>query len=141
MIDIENIVIDKISKAVKAEFKDASVSGEYIESPKTFPFVSISEVDNYVYRRSQSLDNIENHALISFECNVYSNKINAKKKEAKQIASIIDSKMGSMGFTRTFRSQVPNIDRTIYRIVMRWSGVVSQPIETEEGTYFNVYWK
>lgn len=141
MIDVENIVVDKISKAVKLNFKDAYVSGEYIETPKSFPFVSISEVDNYIYKRSQTLDKIENHALVSFECNVYSNKTNGKKKEAKQIAAVVDEVMASIGFTRTFRNQVPNIDRTVYRILMRWTGVVSQPIETEEGTYFNVYWR
>jgi hypothetical protein len=69
-----------------------------------------------------------------YECNVYSDKENGKKAEAKQIADIVDNAMQSMKFTRTMRSQIPNQDRTIYRVTMRFEAVVGEPIVNNDGT-------
>jgi hypothetical protein len=63
-----------------------------------------------------------------YEINVYTNDSQGKKTKAKSIANVIDGQMSLMHFTRKFRSQTPNVDRTIYRITMRYSAVVREGI-------------
>lgn len=131
MIDIENIVFDRLAKAVRTLYSGASVYGEYVETPATFPCVTIVEADNNVLQRTRDLDKNEHYANLMYEINIYTNDTTAKKSKAKSIAAVIDDEMSAMLFTRTFRGQTPNIDRTIYRITLRYSGVVSEPKEVD----------
>lgn len=128
MIDIENIVFTRLSAAIRSAFRDATVYGEYVEAPASFPCVVIVEADNSVLERTRTLDNTENYAQVMYEINVYTNDSQGKKTKAKSIANVIDGQMSLMHFTRKFRSQTPNIDRTIYRITMRYSAVVREGI-------------
>lgn len=130
MIDIENIVFTNVATALRTAFSGISVYGEFVEVPASFPCVTIVEADNKVYERTRDLDGVEHYAEIMYEINIYTNNGNGKKTMAKSIAQEIDTVMSGMLFTRTFRGQTPNIDRTIYRITMRYSGVVREGIET-----------
>lgn len=47
MIDIENQIYTPIAKALRNKFSGIIVSGEYINAPPDFPYVSIVEQDNY----------------------------------------------------------------------------------------------
>ena len=134
MIDAENKVFDTVSKALKtAHGSTLFVTGEYVPSPPIFPAVSIAEADNYVATRYRTL-NIENAANVMYEINVYSNKTAGKKSEAKAIASTADETMASLGFVRTMRNTIPNLnDASIYRIVLRYSGVI---IPNDDETYY-----
>ena len=126
MIDIENDVYDYISKALTTQYQGIYVSGEYVPAPPSFPAVSIVEMNNRVFERMRTL-NIENAAVVTFECNVYSNKAAGKKAEAKEIASTLDSAFASIGFTRTMKNPVPNYkDATIHRIVCRYEAIVDK---------------
>lgn len=72
-------------------------------------------------------DDIENGVSVMWDMNVYSNKTAGKKAEAKAIANTADSVFAEIGFTRTFREQVPNINNaTIYRIVCRYEAVIDK---------------
>jgi hypothetical protein len=68
-----------------------------------------------------------------YECNVYSDKATGKKTEARSIAKLVDETMQDMKFTRTFFQPMPNLDRTIYRITLRWEAVAGEPIVTDGG--------
>lgn len=126
MIDIESDVYDYAENALKAAHSSVYVSGEYVPAPPEFPAVSIVEMDNRVYERARTL-NIENAARVTFECNVYSNKAANKKSEAKAIAATLDDAFAAIGFTRTFKNPVPNMnDATIYRIVLRYEAIVDK---------------
>lgn len=134
MIDIENLVCDKVFRAVNAVYSDAVCYSEYVEVPAAFPCVTLYEADNRTYRSSDD-DQLADHQVhVMYECNVYSDKSNGKKAEAKAIADIVDETMQSMKFTRSMRSQIPNQDRTIYRVTMRFEAVVGEPIVTENGS-------
>lgn len=134
MIDIENLVCDKVFRAVNAAFRNAVCYSEYVEVPAAFPCVTLYEADNRSYRPSDDEQLSDHQVHVMYECNVYSDKTNGKKAEAKQIADIVDNAMQSMKFTRTMRSQIPNVDRTIYRVTMRFEAVVGEPIVTDNGT-------
>lgn len=137
MIDVENIIFTRLARALRTQFSGISVYGEFVEAPASFPCVTIVEADNKVYERTRDLSGVEHHAQVMYEINVYSNKANGKKSEAKSISNMIDGMMTDMLFTRTFRGQTPNIDRTIYRITLRYQGVVREAVE-KDGTIYHV---
>lgn len=130
MIDIENEVFTQIATKLREEFNGISVYGEYTKAPAKFPAVSIEEKANTVYQRTQDSGNIENHASLMYEVNVYSNKKTGKKSECKDIFSVIDDEFSSMGFTRILKDTIPNLeDATIYRMIGRYTAIVSKENE------------
>lgn len=127
MIDIENDVLNIVAKAVKAVYPDIYMSGEYVKSPSRFPCVSLVEMDNSAYIRTQTSSSGENHAELMYELNVYSNKKSGKKSECKAIASLIDNEMATLNFSRIMLQPIPNMDdATIYRMTGRYRAVVSK---------------
>lgn len=139
MIDIENKVFNDIAIPLREKFNGIYVVGEFIDLPNSFPCVTLVEEDNFTYGGSQDTSLKENHANVVYTVNIYSNKTKGKKTEAKEIADMIDGLMQDMKFTRTFRSQIPNTDRTIYRIIMRYSAVVSKGIKDGDTTVYQIY--
>jgi hypothetical protein len=140
MIDIENKVIDTVFSAVRSAFSNAQCYGEYVAVPAAFPCVCLYEANNTTYRRSLDNDLNENQANLLYECNVYSDKANGKKAEARAIANVVDTAMQGMKFTRTFMQPLPNMDRTIYRITLRWEAIAGEPITTDgENTTIQMY--
>ena len=127
MINIEEEIFNDVATEVRTEYPKVYMVGEYVKSPPSFPFVSLIEQDNSVYTKTQTSLGNENHCQVMYEVNVYSNKTKGKKAECKNIISLIDEIMLRKGFTRTMMQPIPNIDdATIYRMVARYTGVVSK---------------
>ena len=127
MKDIETEIFSIVANAVRASYPDACVVSEYVKSPSRFPSVSIIEIDNTAYDRTQTSGSLENHTDLTYEVNIYSNKTSGKKSECKSIASLIDNEFATLGFSRTMLQPIPNLDdATIYRMVGRYKGVVSK---------------
>ena len=127
MIDLEADVFDYVAKRIHAAHTGAYVIGEYVETPAKFPAVTLVEADNRVLTRMRTSDDIENGVQSMFEMNVYSNKAAGKKAEAKAIANTADEAFAEIGYTRTFREQIPNLNNaTIYRIVCRYEAVIDK---------------
>lgn len=124
MIDIENDIYDIAAKALRAAHSGIYVSPEYDEAPAKFPAVTIVEADNRILE-SMRTRKIENAVAVMYEANICSNKKSVRKSEAKTIANTLDEVFTDLGFTRTFREQVPNLkDATVYRIVCRYEAEV-----------------
>jgi hypothetical protein len=127
VIDVENEIFSKVAAAVRAAFPSVFMSGEYIRTPPKFPFVSLVEMSNTAYDRTQSSAGLENHASLMYEVNVYSNKTSGKKSECKAIAALIDNELATLGFSRTMLQPIPNMDdATIYRMTGRYTAVISK---------------
>ena len=127
MIDLETDIFDYVAKRIRAAHTGAYVIGEYVETPAKFPAVTLVEADNRVLTRMRTSDDIENGVQSMFEMNVYSNKAAGKKAEAKAIANTADEAFAEIGYTRTFREQIPNLNNaTIYRIVCRYEAVIDK---------------
>lgn len=127
MIDIENELFTKVATALRAQFSGIFVTGEYVKAPSSFPCVMFVEMDNTPYRRTQTQADMENHATVMYEVNVYSNKTKGKKTECKAIMKVIDDMMLSLGFDRPFLNPIPNLeDATIYRMTARYIAIVSK---------------
>lgn len=142
MIDIENKILDTVFTAVRTTYTTAQCYGEYVAAPASFPCVCLYEANNTTYKKSQDTELLEHQSNLMYECNVYSDKANGKKAEARAIADLVDKTMQGMKFTRTFYQPLPNLDRTIYRITLRWEAVAGEPITTENGnTIYQMYRK
>ena len=126
MINIENIVFDRVVTRVREVYPDIYMTGEYVSSPPSFPAASLVEMDNSTRIETIDSGSNENHANVMYEVNVYSNKTYGKKSECKEIMALIDTEMLSMGFSRSTITPVPNEnDSTIYRMVGRYRAAVS----------------
>lgn len=126
MIDIESDIFDTVAKELRAQFPGVNVLSDFPVTPATFPVVSLVEADNRILQRMRT-NTIENAVSVMYELNIYSNKAVGKKSEAKDIANAADVIFDELGFTRTFRQQVPNMkDATIYRIVCRYEAVIDR---------------
>jgi len=127
MIDVENEVFRKVRDAVLAKYPETYVTGVYNRTPPSFPCVSIEEKSNRTFERTQSSDSLENHALVMYEVNVYSNRQTGKKTECKEMIAVIDEALAEMGFDRTMLNPIPNLeDATIYRMTGRYQAVVDK---------------
>ena len=126
MIDVENQVFDRVAKRVREQFPNIFMTGEYVNSPPSFPAASGMEMDNSIREATIDSGSNENHANVMYEWNTYSNKTTGKKSECKAIMALIDSEMTDMGFVRVTLTPVPNeYDSTIFRMVGRYRAVVS----------------
>lgn len=125
MINIEEDVFDYIANSLEKEFSEVTV-GDETRTPASFPFVSVVEADNYAYEKTKDSGSLENHAVLMYEVNVYSNKTVGKKSECKDIFSYIDELFQKIGFVRTGKSIISINDATGYRLVGRYKAVASK---------------
>ena len=127
MIDIESRVFNDVLAKLKLKYPDLYMVGEYVKTPSKFPCVSLMEMDNQSYQRTEDSGSSENHVSVMYEVNIYSNKTVGKKSECKAIAALVDEQMLALGFARTMLQPIPNFDdATIYRMVGRYSAVISK---------------
>ena len=125
MIDIENEVYTKVSTVVKAVHSDVKTASVTILSPSELPFLCIEETDNFCYTESQTND-LENHCVVTYELNVFSNKASGKKSQCKEILKTADEEMKSLGFSRITSTAIVLDDATKYRLFARYQAVVSK---------------
>lgn len=124
MIDYENQIYTRIVTALRSEITNIKCKGITTYSPEEFPMACIEEADNFANRDTRDSGSNENHANVMYEVNVYSNKANTAKSEAKKILGIIDDEFNAMGFTRTVRTVMPMNDAQIIRIVARYQATI-----------------
>lgn len=125
MIDVENEIFTEVADAVQAEYPNCLVTSEYTPGVPSFPCVSLVEVDNASWEESMTQEGADVHAAVTYELNVYSNKMIGKKLECREIASFVDNLLLGMNFTRMMLQPIPNMsDATIYRITGRYRVLV-----------------
>ena len=125
MIDIENEVFNRVANALRSNFTGITVYGERVESPSSFPSVTIVEDDNYrpdgtvSFTKEQPMS-----ANLTYTVEIYSNLRTGKKAQAKDIREVIDAEMCDMAFEQTYSNPTPNVDRTIYRYTVRYTRLI-----------------
>lgn len=125
MIDIENEVFSNLTDALKAFDSNVNTSSVYTNSPSSYPFVSIEEIDNSVNDEYSDCCEIENCANIGFEINIYT-KGNTKKSEAKKLLVVADNYMKNIGFIRISKNSMEDQNETLYRYIVRYEAVVDK---------------
>lgn len=124
MIDIESAVFDRVYDAVHEAFPEARIDAGYVERSAVFPAVSVIETNNVPVRTTNTDDNSENFSRLYYEVNIYSDKQGTAKTEARSIAKVVDETMRGLKFYRTMVRQLPNQDRTIFRLYLRYEVIV-----------------
>lgn len=130
MIDVEARVYTRIKNVLSTNVDTAS---KYTDVPSAFPHVSVVESNNVLYSATSDTSGLEHHAELTYDINIYS-IANNQKAECREIAKRIDEEMKAMGFVRTLMNQVPNMQRDIYRILLRYRGIVAT--DNEDNTYY-----
>lgn len=121
MIDVESQIYTPIAEALRAQFPGILVSGEYVNAPTRFPYVSLVEQDNYTTEAHMDSGDTERFGTLMYEVNVYSDKAGSKKSVCRKIMRFVDDLMYAKNFRRTSLSPVPNLENaTIYRLVARY---------------------
>lgn len=141
MIDIQNMIVDAIFNAVKAEnaYPNADVTTGFDMKTAVFPCVVIEEVNNAPLRSTDTDDCAENHTRLVYEVSVYTNDISKAKTEGRNILKIVDDTLQGLKFRRTRTNQPLNIARTIFRQYARWEVVVGKPITVGNNTVYQMY--
>lgn len=127
MIDYEADVFDMCARAVLAIEPDAFVTSEDVPVPAAFPAVSIKEVNNALRLDAQDNGGSELYANVTYDVNVYSNLTagGAARRQARELASAIDSVLNGKNFTRTFSRPMQNLaDSSVYRITSRYVATI-----------------
>ena len=125
MIDIFNEVFTQTAAALRAKFSKIRVTGEYVQTPVSYPAVALDEIDN-IETEADSSDR-ERYNRVRYRVQVFSNKSSGKRAEARSIQKEIDLIFKSMGFKRTSYSTTPDIiNNTVYCITTVFSAVVDE---------------
>ena len=129
MIDISNELYTDLVNALSTDetTKDMGIKtgSVYVNMPSDFPFVSMEQIGDRVYERGSDCCEIENFAENEYEINIYT-KNPFKKSKANIIANVVDNLLKSKGFVRQSKNSLQDTDETIYRLIMRYSGLVSK---------------
>lgn len=126
MIDFNNEIFTTVAKAVRDNHVGTTVTGEYTRMPSKFPTVTLDETSNVMVDRLEDSSNEERFAGVTYRLQVFSNKQNGKKAEARAIFATADAEMRRMGFRRVSYATTPEIyESTIYEITATYEGVVS----------------
>ena len=139
MIDIANVILRIVKEAVQTQYPNCNVLSYNPDVISEFPCVTVVEKDNSVYERSQDNISSENHATVTFEIQAYSNNSSGKKEEAKKLLALADEAMLSSNFTRTLKSELPNADRSVYRLYASYRAIVAKGVDVNGDTVHQIY--
>ena len=134
MIDIENFVFDTFYNQLIQSHPEANITDGYDEENALFPSVVVREIGNVSYRASATDACAENHARLTYEVEVTSNRENTARSECRELLDDADTVMQGMKFYRTYKSRPFNLSRTIYRQYARYEVIVGKPVVYDAGT-------
>lgn len=121
MTDIENVIIDKIDKALTAGGYKDILGSTYQDVPASFPWVFFEQSDSYESVSQHNSSRLPKFETKVFEADIYSNKKNNAKAECKAIEQIIDDEMTLLGFTRiTAQPMRPTNEMYTARLFVRY---------------------
>lgn len=138
MIDLENTLFNAVATQLRTNHDGIKVYGEYVAEPASFPCVNMWESANSVWAEGEDNSSIDDYVNVTYTIQVFTNST-TKKADAKALAEEIDTIMTTYRFRRILLQQVPNIDRTIYRIELRYSGLVKRTDFGTDNTFLQVY--
>ncbi len=123
MIDMEQLIYDEVSKALREAFSDIFITGvEIVSAPPHFPAASIVQKTSGVNKKYSTFEKVQNVAEEEYEFNIYSNLVSEKeaKQQTKDIVAVIDGVMSSLFYIRSFNQQIPSADTKNTRRVARY---------------------
>ena len=125
MIDYSNVIFTTVARVLRNAHVGITVSGEYVRQPSKFPAVPLDETQNVMVDRLEDSSNEESYAGVVYRLQVFSNKQNGKRAEARAIFATADAEMRRMGFRRVTYTTTPEIyESTVYSITATYEAIV-----------------
>ena len=125
MIDYLNEIFTTVAADVRKAHSGAVVTGEYTRQPSKFPTVTLDEIENVTVNSLEDSSVAERFSGLAYRLQVFSNKQNGKKAEAREIFATADKTMLGLGFRRITYTTTPEIyESTIYSITATYEAVV-----------------
>jgi hypothetical protein len=125
MNDFENEIFTNVATVLRENHTGVNVTGEYIRKPSKFPTATLEEIQNVTVDNLVDSTDIENYSGVGYRLQVFSNKRNGKKAEAKAIFKTADAEIRRLGFRRKTYTTTPEIyDSTIFSITATYEGVI-----------------
>ena len=125
MIDFSNEIFDAVAKHLRSLYKGIQVKGEYVATPAKFPTVTIDEIGNIPTDLDSSKEN--KYADVVYRVQVFSNKENGKRAEAREIYKAVDEKLMEIGlFVKTFTTTPAIYNSEIYSITATYGGIIDR---------------
>lgn len=125
MIDVENALYTDVRNAINDICKSGTTA---VNTPSSFPYVSLVQKDNPTYEKTVTSSNTENHVRPMIQIDVYSDK---SKAECKSICNTVDDVIRSDGFTRTMGYEPIVNGPNYWRFTARYTCVVSKNLNNE----------
>lgn len=126
MIDVNSTVFTNVANVVRDNHVSVTVIGEYTRKPSKFPTVTLDEIQNVMVDYLEDSSNEEKYAAVTYRLQVFSNKQNGKKAEARDLFATADAEMRRMGFRRVTYTTTPEIYKsTVYEITATYEAIVS----------------
>lgn len=126
MVELE--VYTKVFRELRERYPSLTIFDETVLAPSVFPCVCLEETDNFVYTPLISGSNTENATEVVYEVNIYSNKINSKKVECKELFNAVDEILTEIGLVRKLKRFVPLDDTTKARLFGRYTAIAGDKI-------------
>ena len=139
MIDIENMIMDRLTTGLGESYPSANVTSAFVEEEVVFPSVTVRQKNNVPLRRMNTADCAENYSVITYEITVYSSKRDQSQSECRKVLNLADGIMQDIGFRRIYMSENFNLSRTLTRRYARYEAIIRAPMEIGEDTVFEVY--
>lgn len=144
MINIESIVFDTVYNQLNQTHPEANITAGYDERNATYPTIIVRQTNSQAYRDSATDDCAENHARVTFEAEVVTDKENTGRSECLELLMAVDGIMQGMKFRRVHLNRPLNIDRTKWRQYARYEAIVGKPIvqnagQQNEKTVYQMY--
>jgi hypothetical protein len=137
MIDYEMDIFNAVATALRAQRptdfstppetpQRGFITGDKVSAPAMFPCVSICEGGNSTNRNTQDTSNTENHADITIEIEVFSNRESGRKAHCRQVAAVVDDALLGLNFTKGMLESIPNADSRVHRMFGRYHATIGK---------------
>ena len=143
IIDYENLIFTAVANALRARYPEwfvtplvntrGIITGDIAPIPSSFPAVAIEEIDNSTHTRTLDTSRKENHAVILYQVEHYSNRATGRKSQCKELRAVVDDVMQNFGFRRLSTPPTPQPSPTIYRLTARYQAIVSNDGKVYKG--------
>ncbi len=125
MIDYLNEIFTSVAVPVREAHRGVVVTGEYTRQPSKFPAVTLDETQNVTVDNLEDSSKEEKFSRLTYRLQVFSNKANGKKAEARAIFATADGEMRRLGFRRVTYTTTPEIyDSTVHSISATYEAIV-----------------
>jgi hypothetical protein len=125
MIDFSNEIFNSVAVDLRSLYPGIRVVGEYVASPTEFPTVTLDETSNIPVNLDSAGQS--KYARIQYRAQVFTNRDNGKRAQARQIYATLDAKMQSLGlFCKTYTTTPAVYNSEIYSITATYEGVIDR---------------